>query len=442
MLWVKTSRFLYSSSFRFALLSLVIIWLALMFVLLGMFQFNRSNMMRVLEWQMNTDEETVLAALKNNPTENIEPLLLSVDIQPNMQISLDGKLLRSRPTTGFQMDQYRGSRNAREDSHHDLEISRTVTFNDHKITLKHRVGWFDDLYDDMIEIIIRALAATLLLAVLISAFLAQRSVRRLQKINKACQTIIDGHLDYRIPLSNKGTLDDYDQLSQSMNVMLDRIQQLMLQVSQVTDNIAHDLRSPLARLRFRLENIQSRNNDEELNGAIQDADRLLTMFNGLLRISKIEARELDTNKEVDMRQLLVDVCDMYRPVADARHIQLNADVNEGRILGDANLLFQALSNVLDNAVKFSPENSWISVSSKWSQDRYDIEIHDAGPGIPEESMKEVFERFVRLDESRSLPGFGLGLSQVKAIVDLHRGNIVLANNSGLSVNISLPITAV
>jgi signal transduction histidine kinase len=262
---------------------------------------------------------------------------------------------------------------------------------------------------------------------------------RIQKMANACQTIMNGDLSHRIPLSQSGPIDDYDKISVNVNLMLDRIQKLMTQVQQVSDNIAHDLRSPLTHVQTRLEQFLNTHDSKEIESTLSDIDRILDMFNALLSIAKLEAKQLHQPEEIEINRILMDACDMYRPMFENKGIKLQFNIGDGRLKADQNLLFQAFLNLLDNALKFTPEHGVVIVDAYAIKDRFEINITDSGPGIDEGKFEQVFERFSRLDNARTLPGFGLGLSQVKAIVQFHRGSVTLDNNDGLSVRISLPI---
>jgi signal transduction histidine kinase len=264
---------------------------------------------------------------------------------------------------------------------------------------------------------------------------------RIQKMAIACQTIINGDLSHRLPLSPSGPIDDYDKISVNVNLMLDRIQKLMTQVQQVSDNIAHDLRSPLTHVQTRLEQFLGTHDSEEIETALSDIDRILDMFNALLSIAKLEAKQLHQPEEIEISRVLKDACEMYRPMFEKKDIKLQFNIGDGWLKADKNLLFQAFLNLLDNALKFTPERGVVSVGAHITRDRFEINITDSGPGIDEDKFEQVFERFSRLDNARTLPGFGLGLSQVKAIIQLHRGSVTLVNNDGLSVRISMPIGA-
>lgn len=271
---------------------------------------------------------------------------------------------------------------------------------------------------------------------LLGGVMMNRSVtRRIDTINKASKEIMTGNLSRRIPSQHSG--DEFDQLSDNLNHMLDQIELLMDGVRRVSDNIAHDLRTPLARLRNQLEAAREKNSDEQhrtelIDRAIKEADGLLQTFGALLRIARIESDTLRASfTEVDIGRLLQDVADLYEPVAEEKGQVLKVEaVDSVFIRGDRDLLFQALANLFDNAIKFSPESSSIHAILSGAK----LKLCDSGPGIDESEHDKVFHRFYRADASRSTAGSGLGLSLVKAVASIHKMEIKLySNHPGLCV---------
>ena len=217
-------------------------------------------------------------------------------------------------------------------------------------------------------------------------------------------------------------------------------------VKQVTNNIAHDLRTPLTRLRRRLDMLRENdssieNNDELLDQAIGEADGLLITFKALLRISEVETGSRRIGfKDVDMTVLLQDLVEFYEPLSEEKGQDFTvASAISKPVMGDRDLLFQAFANILDNAIKYTPASGEIRLIMHDQPDQLQIVICDTGPGVPTAARKRVFERFFRLETSRSTPGNGLGLSLVAAIVNLHHGQIELADNlPGLNGTLTLP----
>jgi signal transduction histidine kinase len=288
-----------------------------------------------------------------------------------------------------------------------------------------------------------ALGVMLILGGLVGWWMSRRMAQRIETINRTNRDIINGDLSRRIPLS--GTDDELDRLAGGLNEMLDRIQALMEDVKRVSDNIAHDLRTPLGRLHNQLDNLLHEQNAAGLDTtsvelALKESEGLLTTFNALLRIAHIEARSrIEGFELVELSALVKDVAEFYEPLAEARNQALivSADSNV-QLTGDRDLLFQTLANILDNAIKYTPDGGNIRISLTPSE----LVIADSGPGIPADARKHIFRRFFRLDASRSTPGSGLGLSLVEAVTQLHGIQVIISDNSpGTRVVMKLPDTS-
>jgi len=271
---------------------------------------------------------------------------------------------------------------------------------------------------------------------LLGSVMMNRSVtRRIDTINRASSEIMAGNLSKRIPSRSSG--DEFDQLSENLNHMLDQIELLMDGVRRVSDNIAHDLRTPLSRLRQRLETARAGNGNQQqrlelIDQALLEADGLLKTFNALLRIARIESDSLQAIfSDVDLGGLLRDVVELYEPVAEQKSQVIEISGDESVLIdGDRDMLFQALANLLDNAIKYSPESSIIQVHLG----EIELSLCDQGPGIARSEHEKVFQRFYRTDASRSTAGSGLGLSLVKAVAVFHKIDIELSDNEpGLCV---------
>jgi len=281
------------------------------------------------------------------------------------------------------------------------------------------------------------LAITAALALGIGLLMSSRVTGRIEAINQTSREIMEGDLSQRVARDGSG--DDFDQLAANLNRMLERIEGLMAAVRQVSDNIAHDLRTPLTRLRTRLELARGEDRQqagEALEQAIEDAEELLRTFNALLRIARVEAGSRHSAfVELDLAPIVEDIAELYEPVAAEKNQHLNAEVvGKLVILGDRDLLFQALANLVDNGIKYTPPGGRITLRAEASDDRVDVIVADTGPGIPEELREKVFERFFRGDRSRSTQGSGLGLSLVRAVADLHGASVELRNNDpGLQI---------
>ncbi len=292
----------------------------------------------------------------------------------------------------------------------------------------------------IIRTLILGFVITLALGGIGGFVLSRRVMKRLESINTTSREIINGDLSRRIPLHHSG--DEFDALADNLNVMLDRIEELMDDVRRVSDSIAHDLRTPLARLRNRLELLRA---EQEKAGqdptlaeqAISEADGLLKTFTALLRIARIETRQRrEAFSEIDMNALLHDVVELYEPLAEEKGLSLSLQAEANvRLQGDRDLLFQAMANLLDNAIKYTPAQGQVRIKL----DHHRISIADTGPGIPESERQQVFQRFYRLEKSRTTPGSGLGLSLVEAVAKIHGMRLKLQDNRpGLRVNCEFP----
>ncbi|MBN9450591.1 MAG: HAMP domain-containing protein [Bosea sp.] len=293
-----------------------------------------------------------------------------------------------------------------------------------------------------------SLALVFVLGCFASWFVARRVLKRIDGMSETAHGIMEGDLEGRIAIT--GTGDELDRLALNLNAMLDRIGELMAGMQQVTDNIAHDLKTPLTRLRNRAEEAlrTARSPDElraALDGAIEEADNLIRVFNALLMIARLEAgRVSDNMSELDISEIVSGLAELYEPLAEEAGLSLTCEVAPSlKIRGNRELIGQALNNLIDNALKYgAPEQGGagtVAVSARQAGDQVELSVADHGPGIPEADRGRVFDRFVRLDTSRSKPGFGLGLSLVAGVVRLHGGVLRLEDNApGLRVVILLP----
>ena len=286
------------------------------------------------------------------------------------------------------------------------------------------------------------ISLTIIFALVGGLYMSRRVLRRIAAFTKATGEIVDGGLNRR--LESRLTGDEFDVLAEHLNEMLDKIESLVGTVRHVSDNIAHDLRTPLTRLRNKIEVVAASSPESlraELESSVADADELLLTFASLLRIARIESGTYSpTLEKIDLSVILADAADLYQGVASERNVVLVSDTDPSLVInGDRNLMFQAISNLLDNAVKNSPSQGAVGLVATEENNEVQVRIHDNGPGIPEEEYDRVLERFSRLDQSRSLPGSGLGLSVVKAVVELHAGTLRFRNNDpGLMVELKFP----
>ncbi len=273
--------------------------------------------------------------------------------------------------------------------------------------------------------------------------MSRSTAKRVELINQTSRKIMTGNLALRIP--DRGTNDDFDQLARNLNEMLDRIVLLMEGIRHVSDNIAHDLRTPLTRLRNQLENtlvsVESERDRERVASAVAEADQLLATFNALLRIARLEMGGRVSNfSSFDLSELVQDAAELYEALAEDKHQKLAMLIEpQLTLVGDRDLIFQTLCNLIDNAIKYTPEGGSIEVILDADKNHVYLTVADSGIGIPEEERDKVFQRFYRVAKSRSLAGNGLGLSLVQAVLELHQGKITLKDNQpGLRVELALP----
>jgi signal transduction histidine kinase len=271
--------------------------------------------------------------------------------------------------------------------------------------------------------------------------MSRNVIARLERINSTSREIMAGDLSRRLPVSS--ARDEFDSLAHNVNQMLDRIERLMKGMRDVTDSVAHDLRSPLNRLRNRLEGLSRALPAEgiasaETEGAIAEIDRLISTFNSLLLIAEAEAGlARSAMARVNLSELAENLCELYAPVAEENGITLEiAPSANVEVSGNGNLLSQALANLIDNAIKYTPAGGRVKVSAERNGVGAVLTVADTGPGISAEDRPRVLERFVRLEASRNSPGSGLGLSLVAAVARLHQARLELADNHpGLRANV-------
>ena len=267
--------------------------------------------------------------------------------------------------------------------------------------------------------------------------IGRNALKRIDRMSAASTKIMAGDLSQRLPVGMSG--DEFDRLSESLNSMLERIEKLNEGLRQVSDNIAHDLKTPLTRLRNKAADALSEDREEArkvaLEGIIAESDQLIRTFNALLMISRVEAGSIAAEMSpVDLSAISADSAELYEPVAEEAGLSLVTEIEPGlSVQGNRELIGQAIFNLLDNAIKYAAEAEGdlpIRVCLRQTSDGLKLSIADNGPGIPADKRAEVLKRFVRLDESRTKPGTGLGLSLVEAVMDLHGGRLELSSTHG------------
>lgn len=322
-------------------------------------------------------------------------------------------------------------------------IARELPDGSH-LLLSRSVRQAEDLQESTLYLMTFILVMAVLLALAMGVTLGRTILGRMDTISRAAGEIMAGDLSRRVPAS--GSNDEFDALAERLNSMLDRIQQLIKGIREVTDDVAHDLRSPLSRLRNRLEVtlLEGRSKDEyrdAIGKTIEDAESLIRTFNTMLGIAQLDSGNNRTQwGHVDLNTLASDLEELYKPVAGQKGQEFRLVTGEAaEITGSRDLLAQAIGNLLDNAIKYTPEGGAILLRVKRLEDAIEVMVRDSGAGIPAAEREHVLERFVRLDSSRHTLGNGLGLSLVKAVAQLHGAGLRLGDaGPGLTVTLRFP----
>jgi signal transduction histidine kinase len=297
-----------------------------------------------------------------------------------------------------------------------------------------------------------SVAIVMVLGVAGGIFVSRRVLRRVDAMTDTARTIMAGNLSGRLPVI--GTGDEFDRLALNLNTMLERIELLMHGLKEVSDNVAHDLKTPLTRLRNRCEEALRLAKSEPdyraaLEATIEESEGLIRTFDALLMIARAESGEArEGMTEFDATEIARDVTELYEPLADDKGLSLHVEASSpAPVKGNRELVSQALANLVDNAIKYAASSkpslnstpAEVVVSAGAEGDRILLTVRDQGPGIPPADRPRAVERFVRLEQSRSKPGSGLGLSLAAAVARLHGGELRLEDNGpGLKAVIALP----
>jgi heavy metal sensor kinase len=317
---------------------------------------------------------------------------------------------------------------------HLLQFGKILTDDEH-------------LLQDFRRMFYLSFAVMLLAGILFGFYLAKNALSGIQRVRRGADQMSRGDLSQRIALN--GGSEEIRNLTHSFNRMQDRIQSLISELQNVTNNVAHDLRSPVTRMRGLAETTltggQNLEEYRDLAGAVvEECDRLVGMINIMLEIAETDAglRPL-AHAPVDMNEMVLDVAELYSSVANDKGIALTTKVPEGPLIvpGDRRCLQRALANLLDNAIKFTQQDGEVEVSAFAENRSIIVTITDNGPGIPADDLSRIYDRFFRGDQSRSSPGNGLGLSLVQSIIHAHGGEISVRNvaNQGTRAKLSIPI---
>jgi signal transduction histidine kinase len=306
-----------------------------------------------------------------------------------------------------------------DEDEHEALVNDRVLADGSRLLIGRDIDDLDEVQEAVTDTLVWLLPAMLALSLAGGALMSRAIGRRVEAVAAAARGVIAGDLSERVAL--RGTGDEFDRLGETLNLMLGRIQQGMDNVRRVSDSVAHELRTPLTRLRASLAELDPRRDEQAVADAIQEAERLEAIFNAVLRIARIEAAQsAQGGVPVDLAAILRDAAELYQPEIEARGQALELDIEPDLwIEGDRDLLFQAVTNLLDNAVKFSPQGGGIALRGRIEGTRVGLVVEDQGPGVPAELRGRVTERFFRGPEAAGVPGSGLGLSLVAAVAALH-----------------------
>ncbi|MBN44560.1 MAG: hypothetical protein CML94_03550 [Rhodobiaceae bacterium] len=320
-----------------------------------------------------------------------------------------------------------------------------IVRNKYNLIVARDVSYENYLKERFFNTILSTSLLIIFLGLLGGYVLSRNFLNRISAINKTSLEIMDGDLSMRLPTSSNN--DELNQLSLNLNNMLDRLNKLMIGMKDVSDNIAHDLRTPLNKIRTNLEVTLMSNPDldsyqETLKEVIEDVDGVINTFNSLLAISRVDSGSVSLKKEkINIKSLIEDIIDLWEPLSEEKGVVLNNECKIDLYLaGNKNLISQAISNLIDNSIKYGSDKNIVNVGSKKNKDNIIIWVSDTGPGIQDEDKEKVLDRFVRLDTSRNTTGTGLGLSLVASMIKFHKGNIELldAKPKGLIVKLQIP----
>jgi len=294
----------------------------------------------------------------------------------------------------------------------------------------------DNIRDITTQIVLFGLLM-MVLGFIATAFITWKIYQKLKNINQTADHIIK-HQDLGQRIIHSGGNNEFDHLACNLNKMLNKIEVKVEDIKQMSNNIAHDLRTPLTSLHNKLEQLKL---DEPVAVSLtKQVDNIIDTFDSLLRISHLESGNAHITKQaVDLKSVVTDVIDLFCPLAEEKKQRLTMRLESLSVEADINLLFQALGNLVENAIKYAPKNSSIIISSGDNGGEVVVSVQDEGHGIPHDKLEDVIQRFVRLDKTRNSPGNGLGLSMVNAIAEAHQGSFELTNVSGgFKASIHLP----
>jgi signal transduction histidine kinase len=446
-----------SLTFRLALAYLALFMISVGALLGGAYVAGVLNPLDRVQDGVEREAGTLVAAYPREPraafVKRLEARAAASDRRPayHVLIAPDGRVIAANiptwPAPQAQRDWLRfefESYDTGDEIEHEA-LARDVTFADGmRLIIGRDTEDLDEREDFLSETLVWGAGLSILIGLAGGLMMSLTVGRRLDAVARTARTVIAGDLSGRVVVRGSG--DDFDTLAETLNEMLARIEQLVQSISRVSDSIAHELRTPLTRLHADLEELAeaSKRSPQTHRLARQckaEAERLQSIFDSLLRIARIEAgRHVAELKPVDLSTLLADVAEFHRPEAESKHQALVEKVAPGlAIEGDANLIFQAVSNLLDNAVKYAPDHGKITLTARRDGEGVTLSVCDTGPAVAAEHHPKLTERFFRAPDAAQAPGAGLGLALVAAVVSLHDGRLAFENLvGGFCANVSLP----
>ena len=460
---MRPSKLLRNATFRLALLYLALFSLSVLLLFGFIYWATVGYQSRQLDIAINTELQQLATIHQQNGPSS---LINTIQEQINLRIDRDQVLALLDPHNLFIIgnidDLPRRAKkdgwiefeaeleNGRHDDDIDIRALIQTLPDDSKLLVGRNIESLEKQHELILEAMLWGLIITIALGLTGGLVLSISSLRKIERISRTGRAIMAGDLSQRIPLpklpADGG--NDIDQLAVTLNAMLDQIQALMDSLRQVSNDIAHDLRTPLTRLRGQLEELQSQTSDElllvQIDEAIAEVDGMLTTFNALLRIAHVEANAAREDfAPIDLMTVMQDVAELFEPLAAENDLTLTVDSGKTKafsLLGDRDLIFQALVNLLDNAIKYTPIGGAIELAISVNAKEVHLTVADNGPGIPDSEHEQVLQRFYRLEKHRSQTGNGLGLSLVAAVAKRHSGQLLLTDNHpGLRATLVLPV---
>ena len=327
-------------------------------------------------------------------------------------------------------------------AYNPVRVAETELPNGLKLTIGHEISDEKALLDHTFVLVVGATLLTLLFSLIGGMWIGAHVLRRIDSVNRTATDIMSGDLSRRLTVTARD--DEFDEVSGKINQMLNRIEDLMSGMQQVTNNVAHDLRSPLTRLRNRLEVTLLEDRDSEdyqkvMAEAIGDADSLIQTFNSMLSIARLEAGIDDVEwSDTNIGNLVGELSELYEAVAEESGLVFTNNIESSPSFHcNKHLIAQCITNLLDNSFKYTKAPGAVELTLKGNDEQFTITVADNGPGIPVDQRERVFKRFVRLENERNSPGNGLGLSLVQAVVRIHGASLKLEDNQpGLKTRIT------